>query len=166
MSQFTNARLVVAGAIVDDLDEPRTLLAARRTAPRSVAGLWEFPGGKLEAGEAPEDGLRRELREELGVEVELGDEIVGPVDAGVGEHGNDIGPAWPLAAATSDGRPLVMRLWWVRIVDGVPRPLEDHDKLTWLQPGGWRDVEWLPADRDIVEAVIDESIRRYARGRC
>jgi len=48
------------------------LLVARRAAGRSQGGLWEFPGGKLEPGEAPEDCLRRELREELGIESTVG----------------------------------------------------------------------------------------------
>ena len=52
---------IVAAAILDSLEAPRKLLAARRTSPPALAGLWEFPGGKLEAGEICEAGVRREL---------------------------------------------------------------------------------------------------------
>ena len=128
--------LVVAAAIVDDLDAPRELLAARRTVPASLAGRFEFPGGKVDPGETPEEALHREIREELGVQVALGPEVVGPVDG-----------AWRLSDT------YVMRLWLAEIADGVPRPLVEHDELRWLPPGQWRSVPWLDADVPIVEAV-------------
>ena len=160
------SRLVVAAAIVDDLDLPRVLLAARRSSPPEMAGLWEFPGGKVEPGEAPEAALRRELREELGVEVELGAELQGPDDGGTGEHGGAVGMAWPLGALASSGHPLVMRLWLARVVSGVPRALEDHDEVRWLEPGEWREVAWIPADLGIVDALLDEVTRRHRRSWC
>ncbi|WP_129337258.1 (deoxy)nucleoside triphosphate pyrophosphohydrolase [Cellulomonas endophytica] len=128
--------LVVAAALVDDLDEPRTLLAARRSSPASLAGRWEFPGGKVEPGEDPEEALHRELREELGVAVGLGDEVPGP------EQG-----LWRI----NDG--LVLRLWLAEVVRGTPTPLVEHDELRWLPSGQWLDVPWLDADVPIVEAV-------------
>ena len=60
---------VVGGAVLDSLTGPGRLLAARRTAPPQFAGMWEFPGGKVEPGEAPEAALHRELQEELGIGV-------------------------------------------------------------------------------------------------
>ena len=129
-------QLVVAGALVDDLDDPQHLLAARRATPASLAGRWEFPGGKVDPGESPEEALHRELREELGVRVGLGPELVGP-DGG----------AWRLSAS------YVMRLWLVEVASGVPEPLVEHDELRWLGPGQWGDVPWLDADVRIVEAL-------------
>ncbi len=128
-------RLVVGAAVVDDLDTPTTLLAARRSEPPMLAGGWELPGGKVEEGEEPEAALHRELAEELGITVQLGAEVTPP-------DGDD----WPLPPAHR------MRVWLVRIVDGEPSPLEDHDALRVLGPGEWLDVDWLPADVPVVRA--------------
>lgn len=129
---------VVGGAIVDSLERPVRLLVARRTAPEAFAGMWEFPGGKVEEGEAPEDGLRRELHEELGVSVVLGDEITGPLAQG-----------WPLSGAAA------MRVWVAAVHDGAPAPLEDHDELRWVELDGDQimDLPWIPADLPIVDAL-------------
>ncbi len=129
--------LVVAAAIVDDLDAPTALLAARRVAPASLAGRWEFPGGKVDEGEQPEDALHRELREELGVRVGLGAELVGP-DSGV----------WTLSER------YVMRLWLAEIVRGTPEPLVEHDEVRWLRVGRWHSVPWLDSDVPIVDALV------------
>ncbi|MGV8977218.1 MAG: (deoxy)nucleoside triphosphate pyrophosphohydrolase [Cellulomonas sp.] len=128
--------LVVAAAIVDDLGNPRELLAARRTVPVSLAGRWEFPGGKVDGGEAPEDALHREIREELGIRIALGPELVGPDDG-----------AWLLS------EPYTMRLWLVEILAGTPEPLVAHDRVRWLPAGHWMTVPWLDADVRIVEAL-------------
>ncbi len=156
---------MVAAAIVDDLEFPRELLAARRSAPATLAGSWEFPGGKVEPGESPTVALVREIREELGVEVELGRELAGPEHVGVGAHGAVVGGAWPLGQ-TADGAPLVMRLWLARVIAGEPAPLEDHDELTWLKPGAWRDVPWIAADADIVDALIYAAVERNRSAWC
>ena len=129
--------VVVGAAVVDDLLRPTRLLAARRTAPASLAGGWELPGGKVEPGEDALDALRRELVEELGIKVEVGAEIVGP-DAG----------AWPL------GRGAVLRVWLVRVATGEPVALQAHDALRWLGPGQWLDVPWLPGDGPVVRALL------------
>jgi len=133
---MTLRRLVVAAAIVDDLVAPRFLLSARRSRPSHLAGRWEFPGGKVDPGETPTQALHRELREELGVTVELGDELVGP------DHGT-----WIITDRH------VMRLWFARITAGEPLPLVEHDELTWLDAGSWLDVDWLDADVRIVEEL-------------
>jgi len=135
---MTLRRLVVAAAVVDDLATPRLLLAARRSRPVELAGRWEFPGGKVDPGETPVDGLHRELREELGVQVELGAELVGPDDGG-----------WNITDRH------VMRLWLARIVEGEPEPLVEHDALRWLPAGEWGSVDWLDGDVRIVEALSD-----------
>jgi 8-oxo-dGTP diphosphatase len=130
---------IVGAAILDNRAAPVGFLAARRTAPESLAGLWEFPGGKVEPGESCEDALRREIREELGVAIELGEEVAGPHEQG-----------WPLNETAA------MRVWCAYITDGRPEPLEDHDELRWV-PLDEREataLPWIPADFPIVAAVL------------
>jgi 8-oxo-dGTP diphosphatase len=123
--------IVVVGAAL--LDGGR-LLAARRSAPPDLAGRWELPGGKVEAGERPEDALVRELREELGIDAE-------PVARVPGE--------WPLRT------PYVLQVWTARLRPGSPepRPLQDHDDLRWLTPAELWHVAWLDQDTPAVREI-------------
>lgn len=120
---------MVAGAVFDQ----GRLLAARRSAPPELAGRWELPGGKLEPGETGEQALVRELREELGVGTR-------PLARVPGE--------WPLKPG------YVLRVWTVRLVSGVPEPLQDHDELRWLGPDEIDTVDWLDQDVPAVAAAM------------
>ncbi|AJT40610.1 (deoxy)nucleoside triphosphate pyrophosphohydrolase [Psychromicrobium lacuslunae] len=133
-------KLIVGAAILDDLRHPSKLLVARRSAPASLAGLWEFPGGKVEPGEKPEQAVHRELAEELGVRVVLGDELAAADPAG-----------WPLLGNA------VMRVWFTALQDGVPRPLEDHSELRWMpltEGVALLELPWIPADLPIVAELL------------
>lgn len=134
-------RLVVGAALVDDLARPTRLLAGRRTEPSRLAGGWELPGGKVEPGERCVAALHREITEELGVAIELGEPITGPLGEG------ELRGAWPLGDAYA------LHAWWARVVTGDPQPLEDHDELRWLSLDDLYTVGWLPDDLPVVQAI-------------
>lgn len=128
---------VVGAAIVDDLAGPTRILAARRTEPAALAGGWELPGGKVDPGEGTVEALHREVAEELGVEVALGEVVPGPLEGG----------RWPLGA----GHAMTVHL--AVVTSGTPAPVEDHDLLRWLSRDELYAVPWLPADLPIIEAL-------------
>ena len=101
--------------------------------------MWEFPGGKLEAGEDLQEAVHREIREELGVGISIGSEVFGPLEQG-----------WALNETAA------MRVWFAEITDGTPEPLEDHDRLEWveLNLAALEALAWIPADLPIVSAVL------------
>ena len=127
---------VVAAALVDP--EGRILLQ-KRAPNRAMAGLWEFPGGKVEADELPEAALVRELEEELGIDV----------------LSADLAPAC-FASAPLGERHMILLLYICRRWRGDPRPL-DAAALKWLRPQDMDPGEMPPADRPLVamlEALV------------
>lgn len=124
-SERTTQLIIVGAAIVAN----GRVLGCERAEPPESAGRWEFPGGKVDPGESELDALVRECREELDVEIEVGDRV-----------GTDV----PLA----HGRAL-LRVWLARLVTGEPQPLE-HASLRWLSVDELDSVPWLPADAPIV----------------
>jgi 8-oxo-dGTP diphosphatase len=120
--------LVVAGAaIVCD----GRVLAARRTQPAEHAGRWEFPGGKVDPGESEADAVVREIREELGCEVEVVRRLPGEQPVGVG---------------------YTLRVYEADLRAGEPTPHE-HDAIRWLGPEELHDVDWLAAELPFVSAL-------------
>jgi 8-oxo-dGTP diphosphatase len=125
---------VVGAAVVDE--RRRVLVAQRGSGP--LAGLWEFPGGKVERGEDDLAALVRECREELGV-------VVAP-QGFLGEV--------PLDGVVAGGVPgaSTLRVWWGRVAAGE-LVAHEHRDLRWLPADELADLDWIPADRPLLPAV-------------
>jgi 8-oxo-dGTP diphosphatase len=126
--------LVAAVALVDP---DNRVLIAQRPAGKSLAGLWEFPGGKLEPGETPEDCLIRELREELGITTWRS--CLAPLS---------------FASHSYDDFHLLMPLFICRKWEGTVSNRE-HAALKWVRPKQLRDYPMPPADEPLIPALID-----------
>jgi len=126
--------LVVACALVD---ADRRVLIAQRPEGKSMAGLWEFPGGKVEAGETPEAALIRELREELGIETK--EACLAPIS---------------FASHAYESIHLLMPLYVCRKWQGTPQARE-HIALKWVRPQALRDYPMPPADEPLIAALCD-----------
>ena len=126
--------LVVACALIDP--DGRVLIA-QRPEDKGMGGLWEFPGGKLEAGERPEDALIRELKEELDIDVTHA--CLAP---------------YVFASHPYDAFHLLMPLYVCRKWSGTPTALE-HQALKWVRPAALRDYPMPPADEPLIAHLRD-----------
>lgn len=102
------------------------VLCAQRGPQGALAGLWEFPGGKVEATETTQDALKREIVEELRCVVDVGDEVTTTT------HEYDFGV-------------VNLTTFYCQLVDGEPQPTE-HASIKWLTPAELDTLEWAPAD--------------------
>jgi len=109
------------------------VLAARRTTPPEAAGAWELPGGKVEAGERPDEALVREVREELGCTVLVTRALTGSTEVRAG---------------------YVLRVLVAELIEGEPTPHE-HDAVRWLGPEELDHVPWLGPDRPFLAELRD-----------
>jgi 8-oxo-dGTP diphosphatase len=126
--------LVVACALVDA--DGRVLLS-QRPEGKTLAGLWEFPGGKVDPGETPEQALVRELTEELGIETKVA--CLAPLT---------------FASHSYEKFHLLMPLYVCRRFHGAPAPREGQ-KLKWVRPRDMRAYPMPPADEPLIAHLID-----------
>lgn len=123
--------LLVVCAIVEHEGK---VLIARRGPSMSMAGHWEFPGGKIEAGESAETALKREISEELGLDIQVGD-------------------AWP-PSNWQDGNRLIRLLPFRCRILGGELCLLEHDAAEWVAPLALMERNWAPADIPIVQHFL------------
>lgn len=128
-----SALVHVVAAVIFDGD---LVLAARRRPERVAGGLWEFPGGKVETGESLEGALRREIREELGVDIQVADLLL-----------------------TVDRPALGIRLSCLRsaLRGAPPVHSSDHDELRWVRPQDIDLDKWAEPDRPVIGLLLGAS---------
>jgi 8-oxo-dGTP diphosphatase len=123
---------VVGAVIIED----GLVLCAQRGEGGSLAGLWEFPGGKIESGESPAAALKREIAEELACTIQVGDLIT--TTSHVYEFGT-----------------VNLTTFYCRLMLGTPTTSE-HAAIRWLRPADLTTIEWAPADIPAIHLIQED----------
>lgn len=129
---------VVAAIIMAVNEQGENMIFATQRGYGEFKDGWEFPGGKIEAGETPQEALKREIREELDTEIAVG-ELLDTIEYDY--------PAFHLS----------MDCFWCTIVSGE-LVLKEHEAARWLTKEQLREVAWLPADISLVDRISDSMI--------
>ena len=127
---------VVAAVICDKSVEGEEKIFATARGYGEYKGWWEFPGGKIEAGETPQQALKREIREELTAEIEVG-ELIQTIEYDY--------PKFHLS----------MDCFWAEVVSGQ-LVLKEAEAARWLTKGELDEVNWLPADEELIKKIREE----------
>jgi len=126
---------VVAAVIKAENEKGQPIIFATQRGYGDLKGGWEFPGGKIEEGETPQEALKREIMEELDTEISVGDLI------------DTIEYDYPTFHLSMD-------CFWCQIVKG-DLVLKEHEAAKWLRMDELDSVEWLPADMIIIKSIIE-----------
>lgn len=126
-------RITVVGAV---LVRDGLVFAVQRGPGRALEGMWEFPGGKVEADENPREALAREVHEELGCDVAVGDFIT------TTEYAYDFGT-------------VILSTYYCTLTAGEPQ-LTEHTDSTWLAPSALTSLDWAPADIPAADLIAEE----------
>ena len=137
MSQGTGELKMVLVAAVALVDSDGRVLLAQRPPGKHLAGMWEFPGGKVNAGESPEAALIRELAEELDIQTDA--KCLAP---------------FTFASHAYENFHLLMPLYVCRVWQGIARPMEGQT-LAWVRPAQLTDYEMPPADIPLIAMLRD-----------
>jgi 8-oxo-dGTP diphosphatase len=122
--------ILVTAAIIQ---KDEKILIARRSSHKHMGGMWELPGGKIEEQETPELCLQRELREELGIEVEVGEFFM--------DNQHNYGD-----------KVVLLKAFFCELINGTPM-LHDHDEIKWIEKEDFTDYQFAPADIPIMLAL-------------
>ncbi|QYM74218.1 8-oxo-dGTP diphosphatase MutT [Pseudochrobactrum sp. Wa41.01b-1] len=134
---MTEGKKIVLVAACALIDTDGRILLAQRPEGKNLAGLWEFPGGKVESGETPEDALIRELQEELGITTKHA--CLAPLT---------------FASYSYDKFHLLMPLYICRRYEGIARSMEGQ-ALKWVKPKDLRSYPMPPADEPLIPFLMD-----------
>jgi 8-oxo-dGTP diphosphatase len=122
--------IYVVGAVIV---ENGKVLCAQRGPAKSLPFKWEFPGGKIEVGESPQEALRREINEEMRCEIEIGEQVEDTV------YEYDFGLVH-------------LKTFYCKLTAGEPI-LTEHVSIQWLSPNELRSLDWAPADIPAIETL-------------
>ncbi|MDM5153179.1 (deoxy)nucleoside triphosphate pyrophosphohydrolase [Bacillus sp. DX1.1] len=120
----------VVGAVIIENEK---ILCAQRGSAKSLPLKWEFPGGKIEEGESPQEALRREISEEMHCKIEIGDQV---------EH----------TVYEYDFGIVHLTTFYCKLIEGKP-VLTEHVSIKWLSPDELKSLDWAPADIPAIEKL-------------